>query len=53
MNGTYLKYFVEIILTLKFLIYRTYSDRYRIKKQTQLITDSIQGDLRGIMSPTE
>jgi hypothetical protein len=28
-NERYLKYFVEIILKLKFLIYRTYSDRYR------------------------
>jgi hypothetical protein len=27
-NERYLKYFVEIILKLKFLIYRTYSDRY-------------------------
>jgi hypothetical protein len=29
-NERYLKYFVEIILKLKFLIYRTYSDRYNI-----------------------
>jgi hypothetical protein len=29
-NERYLKYLVEIILKLKFLIYRTYSDRYNM-----------------------
>jgi hypothetical protein len=32
-NERYLKYFVEIILKLKFLIYRTYSDRYNTFSQ--------------------
>jgi hypothetical protein len=48
-NVRYLKYFVEIILKLKFLIYQTYSDRYRrplVSGRSLEMTESILWSVR-------
>jgi hypothetical protein len=49
MNGKYLKYFLEIILKLKFLIYRTYSDRYNIHLNFLKYHDSLTYNIYNIV----